>query len=42
LAHIAVTLIAASAAQRKEPAKILPFYFLLPLTLISLNVKSNT
>jgi hypothetical protein len=42
LAYITATLIAASASRSKKPAKIIFFFFVIPETLISLKVKSNT
>jgi hypothetical protein len=42
LAHIAIALSALFAARNKRPAKMLPFCFLKPLTLISIKVQFNT
>jgi hypothetical protein len=42
LAYITAALIAASALRSKKTAKILSFCFVIPATLISLKVKSNT
>jgi hypothetical protein len=42
LAYITATLIAASALRAKKTAKIISFFCIIPETLISLKVKSNT
>jgi hypothetical protein len=42
LTLLAATLFIASASRSKKPAKIIPLFFVMPVTLIALKVKSNT